>query len=178
MIMSLIRISTSVDQHSQNVLFTLQFSDVPNFYVVDASNRQQDSFQLYIFDAPRQDHDGLAGGYVNVRSITRGEEIQYGGGLPIRNVFPDPGSTADTTSGGWGSVRATVPFVQNGKTLFYIASLAVLAVPGNANFGFGFEAYNFGASEGFTGTCASNTICRRRRQPAPPSSPPLPSPPY
>ena len=156
-------ISTSVDQHSQNVLFTLRFSDVPNFYVVDASNRQQDSFQIYIFDAPRQDDAGLAGGYVNVRSITRGEEIHYGG-LPIRNVFPAPGSTADPRSGGWGSVRATVPFVQDGKTLFYLVSLTILGVPGNSNFGFGFETYRFGASDGFQGRCASNSICRRRRK--------------
>src|SRR5688572_3504127 len=154
--MTLVWISTSVDPSTQSVLFTLHFSDVPNFYVVDSANRQQDSFQLYVFDAPRQDDQGLAGGYVNVRSITRGEEIHYGGGLPIRNVVPVPGMTADPTSGGWGSVRATVPFVQSGKTVFYIASLAVLGVDGNTNFGFGFETNHFGATEGFHGRCASN----------------------
>jgi len=162
--MTLVWISTSVDQNSENVLFTLQFSDVPNFYVVDPSNRQQDSFQLYVFDAPRQDDEGLGGGYVNVRSITRGEEIHYGGGLPIRNVFPAPGTTADPMSGGWGSVRATVPFVQSGKTVFYLASLAALGVAGNNNFGFGFETYHFGATEGFHGQCASNSACRRPRR--------------
>jgi hypothetical protein len=165
--MTLVFISTSVDPSTQNVLFTLQFSDVPNFYAVNASNQQQDSFQLYVFDAPRQDDEGLAGGYVNVKSITRGEEIHYGGGLRIRNVFPDPGTSADPTSGGWGSVRATVPFVQSGKTVFYIVNLGVLGVAGNSNFGFGFETYHFGATEGFNGRCASNTICRRRRKRSP-----------
>ena len=44
--MTLVRISTSVDPNTQNVLFTLQFSHVPNFYVVDASNRQQARFKF------------------------------------------------------------------------------------------------------------------------------------
>jgi hypothetical protein len=48
--------------------------------------------------------------------------------------------------------------------VFYIASLAALGVDGNNVFGFGFETYHYGATEGFTGRCASNSICRRRRQ--------------
>jgi len=162
--MTLVWISTSVDQNSESVLFTLQFSHVPNFYVVDASNRQQDSFQIYIFDSPRRDDAGLAGGYVNVKGIIRGEEIHNSAGLPIRSVFPDPGATADTTSGGWGSVRTTLPFVQSGKTVFYIASLTALGVAGNKVFGFGFETYHYGATEGFNGRCASDSVCRRQRQ--------------
>jgi hypothetical protein len=161
--MTIVWISTSVDPNTQNVLFTLQFSNVPNFYAVNASDQQQDSFQLYVFNVPRQDDEGLGGGYVNVRSITRGEEIHYGGGLPIRNVFPIP-TTAEPTSGGWGSVRVTVPFVQSGKTVSYIASLAALGVAGNTNFGFGFETYHFGATEGFHGRCESNSVCRRPRK--------------
>src|SRR5688572_17031665 len=41
-------ISTSIDQQTQSVLFTLQFSAVPDFFAVDAFDRQQDSFQIYI----------------------------------------------------------------------------------------------------------------------------------
>jgi hypothetical protein len=162
--MILLWCSTSVDHNSQNVLFTLQFRGAPNFYNVDASDRQEDSFQLYIFAAPQPDDAGLQGGYANVKGIIRGEEIHHGAGLPIRNVFQEPGSTADPANGGWGSIRTTLPFVQNGKTVFYIASLAALGVDGNNVFGFGFETYHYGATQGFIGRCASNSICRRRRQ--------------
>jgi hypothetical protein len=90
--MILLWCSTSVDQNSQNVLFTLQFRDAPQFYEVDASNRQQDSYQVYIFDAPQQDDAGLQGGYVKVKGIIRGEEIHYGADLPIGTSFRNPGA--------------------------------------------------------------------------------------
>lgn len=144
-------ISTAVDQQSQNVLFTLQFKEVPNFYVVDEFGRQQDSFQIWAFNDPAETNTFLA------NSVTRGEEIHLGGGIPIRNVSP---SSPDPAGGGWGSIRGTVPFVQQGTTVSYIASLNTLGLSGNLPFTYQVLILSFGGGpdEQFGG-CVSGTVC-------------------
>jgi hypothetical protein len=154
-------ISTSIDHQTQNVLFTLQFSAVPNLHVGDQFNRQQDSFQIYIFDRPRQDivHQPQPDGGAILRSVVRGEEIHLGGGLPIRDALP---IVFDPISGGWGSTVTTVPFVQLGQTLSFSTSLSTLRLKANSAFGFGFETFHFGAWEGpelSNFRCVSGKVC-------------------
>jgi hypothetical protein len=177
-------VSTLVDPSTQTVQVTVQFRETPNFFVVDQFGRQQDSFQFFGFDEPRADDLGLQGGYVNVTSITRGEEIHFGEGLlmrePLTDTLPADPTAFTTRSGGWGGTIETVPFVQDGQTLTYTASLLGLGdTNGNGHFGFGVETYRFGATtlelddrgNGFTqvffGQCASDTVCRIPTQSVP-----------
>src|SRR5688572_22854957 len=143
-------LSTSVDQTTQNVLFSLQFSGVPQLHTASQFGQQQDSFQLYILDRP---YDNILSqpqpdGGARLRSVVRGGEIHLGGGLPIRNALP-VASDNNLVSGGWGSIVATVPFVQSGNTMSFIASLSTLRITGDLPFGLGFETFHFGATENF-----------------------------
>src|SRR5215216_505581 len=70
-------LSTSVDQVTHNVLFTLQFNGVPTFQVADQFNRQQDSFQIYILNRRLDDifrSQPQPDGGATLRSVVRGEE--------------------------------------------------------------------------------------------------------
>jgi len=151
-------ITTSVDEQTQNVLFTLQFRGVPDFFAVDAFDRQQDSFQLYILDQPHNDlfRQPQPDGGAILRSVVRGSEINFSSGLPIRDALP---IVFDPTSGGWGSTVEIIPFVQSGENVSFIASFSTLRLTGNPPFGLGFETFHFGATENFNYQCASGTVC-------------------
>jgi hypothetical protein len=66
--------------------------------------------------------------------------------LLLRNIFEgaiDPPGT----SGGWGSVRETVPFWQDMATLTYQVSLAGLGDHGDGQFSYNIQAFSFGVSD-------------------------------
>jgi hypothetical protein len=110
---------------SGNINFTLRLNRAPDFFTSDEYGRQADAFQFYIgtttnipvFYPPRP-----------YASLVRGGEIQYGNGLIIRNDGPPDDS--DPNSGGWGSVRGTVPFSLNGALLQFSIPADVLNVQG------------------------------------------------
>ena len=117
--------SVSDIDNSGNVNFTLQFSYPPNFFSCDTGGRQANGFQFYIgtttnvpqFYPPRP-----------YASLVRGGEIYLGNGLVIRNDGPP--DDGDPNSGGWGSVRGTVPFALNGATLTLRVPASMLNVTG------------------------------------------------
>lgn len=155
-------IDSTVNQQAQTVSFTIRFAAKPDFYTVDAFNRQADSFQLFSFDTPMKDESGLAGGCILCTSITRGEEIHYGDGIPVRAVFDTTG-IFDPRSGGWGSILEIDPFVQHGETISFTESLQAIGHTGSSPFGYGFLTTEFGASSPiaypFWGRCASDSRC-------------------
>jgi hypothetical protein len=102
--------------------------------------QQTNSFQFYI---------GTTLSFFPNGSIIRGEEIHYGGGIPIRDAT---GSEPNPPSGGWGPVRGTVPFTLSNNILDFVVSFAVLNEP-TGQFSYLFGAYSFGATtQQFSGT--------------------------
>ncbi len=149
-------IDTTVNMQTQTVAFQIQFLGVPDLYTADQYNRQADSFQFYTFVEPQTDNNGLGGAYSLVTSITRGEELHYGDGLPIRDGRTDFADDL-TRTGGWGSLTGLVPVIQHGSRLDYTVPLATLGVGPR----FGFETFEFGDGTNgrFWGQCTSGSRC-------------------
>jgi len=117
--------SAEVNLASNSVLFQIEFNRTPDFFTTDEYGRQADSFQYYV------DADGgfpiFKGGefyYSNLESIIRGSEIYLGGDVRIRNAFPpDPELSS---SGGWGSIRSSVPYTLSGNVFSLLVPLELI----------------------------------------------------
>src|ERR1035437_9322593 len=102
--------------NSGNVTFTLQFNRAPEFFTCDQYGRQADAFQFYIatstnipvFYPPRP-----------YASLIRGGEINFDNAIVIRNDGPPDDN--DPHSGGWGSIRGSVPYTLNANILTFSA---------------------------------------------------------
>src|SRR4028119_1995930 len=101
--------SAEVNLASNSVLFQIEFNRVPDFFTTDEYDRQADSFQYFMdADGGFPIFRGTDIYYSNLESIIRGEEIHLGGDVRIRNALPpDPDMSS---SGGWGSIRGSVPY--------------------------------------------------------------------
>lgn len=133
--------SAEVNLASSSVLFQIEFNRAPDFFTTDEVDRKADSFQYFI-DAD----GGLAifrdGGlnYNNLESIIRGDEIHLGGDVRIRNVLPpDPDISS---SGGWGSIRGSVPYTLSGNVLSLLVPLQLIGdTDGRFNYGLMWTEY-------------------------------------
>lgn len=96
---------------TDDVEFTIEFSEPPDFFTVDGSDRQAHAFQYFI------DHDSHFD-YAEFDVLIRGGEIHWVGVLPVRDREGDGGEHA----GGWGPIRCTVAFNVNGSTLTFTVS--------------------------------------------------------
>jgi hypothetical protein len=140
--------SAEVNLDSNSVQFQIEFNRAPNFFTTDEYGRQADSFQYYV------DADGgfpiFKGGefyYSNLESIIRGEEIHLSGNVPIRNAFgPDPNISR---SGGWGTIRGSVPYTISANVLSLIVPLQFLGDT-DGKFSYRLEWYEYGAMRGYT----------------------------
>jgi hypothetical protein len=101
-----------------SVTFSVTFNQEPEFYTADTFGREATDFQYFIYG------DSTAGYPAEFDSIIRGGEIYRGGGIPVRNATP---SVADPQAGGWGTVRAVVPFTLSGPDLTFSVPLTVLS---------------------------------------------------
>jgi hypothetical protein len=124
------------------IRFEVPFEHIPDFLTVDQTGRPEDSFQYYIAYDPTQHADsGTIQG-----AVVRGDEIHVAGALRIRNALP---SSTDPTSGGWGTVRTTVPFEMRfnrdgSAVLSFVASWSDLGISGS--FGWVLDTFHFGAA--------------------------------
>jgi hypothetical protein len=124
------------------IRFEVPFDHIPDFLTVDEMGRTEDSFQYYIAYDPTQRADsGTVPG-----AIVRGDEIHVARALRIRNALP---SSMDPTSGGWGTVRATVPFemrfnLDGSAVLSFVASWSDLGISGP--FAWVLDTFHFGAA--------------------------------
>ena len=114
--------SVQVDQASQTAIFRLSFDREPRFFLPHGGGGDQpDAFQIEIdadnntFDRPLQFED--------VDAVVRGAEIFVGNGIPVRDREGDGGSDH---SGGWGPVRALVPFDLDGNDLTFTTGLSAI----------------------------------------------------
>src|SRR6185437_10335459 len=114
--------SVKVDHGTSDATFSINFGHTPNFDSVDAHGRLTDSFQILIAPDPVS-----ATPFISPTTVVRGDEIRFNAAIPIRNGAPPDFS--DSHSGGWGSVRGTVPFSVSGTELTFTAPLSLLGAP-------------------------------------------------
>jgi hypothetical protein len=110
--------SVEVNQPARTATFKLNFDQPPDF--IPVGQAQKDAFQ-YEIDANHASF-GQPIGYGDISAVIRGNEIWQGNGIPVRQRDGDGGAN----SGGWGPVRALVPFDLTGSTLTFTASLDTL----------------------------------------------------
>jgi hypothetical protein len=141
--------SAEVNLDSKSVLFQIEFNRAPDFFTTFTEyNRPADTFQYYI------DADGglpifknkIGEPYfINLESIIRGDEIYLEGDVRIRNVSPsDPGFS----SGGWGSIRGSVPYALSGNIFSLLVPLELI---GDTDGHFSYQLYwgEYGGAEGY-----------------------------
>jgi hypothetical protein len=158
--------SAVVNIDTQEAFFTLEFNQVPDFFSLDEAGRQADSFQYFI------DADGglpvFRGSpyFSELETIIRGEEIHVAGDIRVRNVLP---SSDEPNSGGWGTLRGSVPYNLNGTVLTFSTPLELIG-DSDGLFSYRLEAYEFG------GLTDINIGAISVVRPSPPTSVPEPSP--
>jgi len=139
--------SAEVNLASNSVLFQIEFNRPPDFFTTDEYGREADSFQYYV------DADGgfpiFKGGefyYSNLESIIRGGEIHLGGDVRIRNAFPpDPELSS---SGGWGTIRGSVPYNLSGNLLSLLVPLPLIG-DSDGKFSYQLLWTEYGAMQGY-----------------------------
>jgi len=108
----------NVNRATSVAQFSVTFNRPPDFVAID--HGQPDTFQ-YEIDA---DSTNLKQnfGFNEVDAVIRGGEIWEGHGIPVRDRTGNGGADA----GGWGPVRALLPFELDGNTVTFTAPLADL----------------------------------------------------
>lgn len=112
-----------VDVLDQRVRFTLILNHAPDLATVDAFGRHAESFQYEINPTCTDNIDACP--LEDIRAVMRGDEAGAGKLLPIREGF-GKGSDPDPASGGWGPVKAGVPFTQQGGRVTFTTDFTVL----------------------------------------------------
>jgi len=117
--------SVEVNLANNSVLFQIEFNRAPDFFTTDEYDRQADSFQYYIdADGGFPIFKGTDIYYSNLESLIRGEEIHLAGDVRIRNALPpDPDLSS---SGGWGSIRGSVPYTLSGNVFSLLVPLELI----------------------------------------------------
>jgi hypothetical protein len=129
--------SVVFDRASDQVRFTINFNQSPDFLTLDSQGRQTHSFQYFIIG------DASLPGPASFDAIIRGEELHISGNaLRVRNASPpDP----DPAASGWGSMRGSVPFALIGEALTFTVPLSVISDHSvNGLFAYQLESYEFG----------------------------------
>ena len=76
-------------------------------------------------------------------TIIRGSEINFYGKIPFRDRL---GGSSDPTSGGWGEIRALVPYELDGSSLTFTSSLGVAIGDLDGSFSYRLLLVEYGAS--------------------------------
>ncbi|MEH1931837.1 hypothetical protein [Nostoc sp.] len=139
--------SAVVNLDAKEVLFTINFNQVPDFFTVDKFNRQSNSFQYFIDPSGELPIFRPPSAYSNLSSIIRGEEIHVAGDVRIRDVFSV--GPLEPNSGGWGKIRGSVPYSLDGSVLKFSAPLQFIG-DSDGLFSYRLELYEFGSWNGIT----------------------------
>lgn len=114
--------SVAVDRAAGTATFTLDFDREPRFFLPHGGGGDQpDGFQIEV-DADYNQFDRPIA-FDDIDAVVRGAEIFAGDGIPVRDRDGDGGSDR---AGGWGPVRALVPFDLDGSTLTFTTGLQTL----------------------------------------------------
>ena len=138
--------SAEVNLDSSSVLFQIEFNRAPDFFTSDEYDRQADSFQYFIdADGGFPIFRGTDIYYSNLESLIRGE-IPLGGDVRIRNALPpDPDLSS---SGGWGSIRGSVPYTLSGNVFSLLVPLPLIG-DSDGKFSYRLEWYEYGAMQDY-----------------------------
>ena len=115
---SLVSHSVEVNRTSDTATFTLTFDHAPNFN--PSGDGQPDAFQYEIDADTAEIGEGI--GFNSLDTVIRGGEIWEGNGIPVRERDGAGGSNA----GGWGPVRALLPFEVQGNSLSFTTGLSAI----------------------------------------------------
>lgn len=109
-----------ISRDGRTAAFTLAFNRAPSF-TVDADLMPGEAFQ-YEIDADA-DHFDLPLSFDDIDTVVRGSEIRAGdSALPVR----ERDGAGGPDSGGWGAVRALLPFELDDRTLTFTAPLSAI----------------------------------------------------
>jgi hypothetical protein len=112
-----IKQSLTVDPAARTATFSLTFSQPPSFVAVGGS--QLEAFQYEIDTGSEDISKPIPPSSLD--TIIRGGEIfETSNTIPVRDATGDGGAN----SGGFGPVRATLPFTLNGSTLIFTANFS------------------------------------------------------
>ena len=125
--------SVKVDKAAGNATFSLDFGHAPDFYTVDAHGRVADSFQINI------SADFRGNPQASPTTVIRGDEIQFLNALAVRNRSP---ASTDPHSGGFGSIRGTVPFSVHGTNVSFTTPLSLIDAPNGMFSYYAFTMHN------------------------------------
>ena len=115
--------SAAVDRDAGRAAFAVRFDSAPDLFTVDEFGRLADSFQYEV------DADGPVSAEFpvgDVEAVVRGDEIRLAGALRVRAAGAGVEPDDDPAAGGWGPVRAAVPFNLDGPDLSFEVPLAAL----------------------------------------------------
>lgn len=133
--------SVITDIENQQVLFKIDFNQVPDFFTVDEFNRQANSFQYFI---GTDDTVPVFTNFPNnLNTIIRGGEINVSSDIPIRDALPL--NSAEPNSGGWGQIRGSVPYTLDGTIIEFSAPLQLIN-DSDGSFNYNLLLTEFGAS--------------------------------
>jgi hypothetical protein len=110
--------SVAVDKADMTATFSITFDQKPEFVAVD--NGQPNAFQIEV-DADTTNLD-RAIEWSDIDTVIRGGEIWEGNGIPVRERDGDGGANA----GGWGPLRALLPYDVAGNTVTFTAGLTAI----------------------------------------------------
>lgn len=139
--------SAEVNLNSNSVLFQIEFNRAPDFFTTDEYGRQADSFQYFIdADGGFPIFRGTDIYYSNLEAIIPGGEIHLAGDVRIRNAWPpDPDLSS---SGGWGTIRGSVPYTLSGNLLSLLVPLQLIG-DSDGKFSYQLMWTEYGAMNGY-----------------------------
>jgi hypothetical protein len=120
--------SVVVDDVAKTATFRLSFDREPRFFLPHGGGGGQPNAFQYEIDVDTATRGPIA--WDGIDTVVRGGEIFAGSEIPIRDRDGDGGSNA----GGFGPVRAAVPFDLDGSTLTFTAALSDLGDEGDGHF--------------------------------------------
>jgi hypothetical protein len=142
--------SAEVNLDSNSVLFQIEFNREPDFLTTTTEYHIQADFFQYYIDAdgglPVFKREIGEPYFINLESIIRGSEIYLEGDVRIRNVSPPD---LDSSSGGWGSIRGSVPYTLSGNVFSFLVPLHLI---GDTDGYFSYQLLwgEYSETEGFT----------------------------
>lgn len=107
---------STVDYSNQEVTFSINFNQIPDFFTADSAGRQAAAFQYYIDAEGLDPTPGRDAAASTVDSIISGGEIHLGGDLRIRDRYGNDGTDPDS---GWGPILGSVPYSLSGTTVSF-----------------------------------------------------------
>jgi hypothetical protein len=132
--------SVRFDNAAQVVNFDIEFNHKPDFFTLDASGRQLDSWQISLDTMPGYNGFGGSSPYP-WETIIRGEEIHCADNIRVRNHILGP--SPEPESGGWGPIAGTVDYTLVDKKQRFTIPYDVLNTA-SGTFRFEIETYMYG----------------------------------